>query len=161
MEFPALHVYSMQRLCERRFSNKVWWNFRHYMSRTWTLWFLTKTLKHLRVSSAGKPYNQAVQKLMISILNESPVVHFANSVVFVCVLIPLDVNLSRVDDLTFLLSFPLLIDFTGLDHAPCGTLHWICLLNFIFEVPCTICLLFALFCLSIRLSDHHGLQIAF
>ena len=55
----------------------------HYMLRTWTLWYLTKTLKHLRASSAGIPYNQAIQKLMVSILNESPVVHLANSVVLV------------------------------------------------------------------------------
>ena len=72
------------------------------------------TRKHLRASFAGNPYNQAVQKLMVSILNESPVVHLANSAVFVCVLIPLDVVLFRVDGLTFLLSFPLLIAFTRL-----------------------------------------------
>ena len=36
-----------------------------------------------------------------------------------------------------------------------------CFLNFMSEVPYTMCLLFALFCLSIRLSDHHGLQFAF
>ena len=124
---------------------------------------LTKTLKHLRASSAGNPYNQAVQKLVVSILDESPIVHLANSVVLVRVLIPIDIVLSQSGRFDILAVVSPLDNFHTID---CVIMLLVvlcaefCLLNFIFD-PCTICLLFALFCLSIRLSDHHGLQIAF
>ena len=132
MEFPALHVYSLQRLSERRSSNKVWWIFHHYMFRTCTLWLLTKTLKHSRASSAGNPYNQAVQKLVVSILDESPIVHLANSVVLVRVLIPIDVVHSqsgRFDILAPLDNFHTIDCVIMLLVVLCAEF---CLLNFIF-----------------------------
>ena len=49
---------------------------------------------------------------MVSILNESPVAHLANSVVLLCILIPLDVVLLQSG--RFLLSFALLIALTQL-----------------------------------------------
>ena len=135
MEFPALHVYSLQRLSERRSSNKVWWIFHHYMFRTCTLCLLTKTLKHSRASSAGNPYNQAVQKLVVSILDESPIVHLANSVVLVRVLIPIDVVLSQSGRFDILAVVSPLDNFHTID---CVIMLLVvlcaefCLLNFIF-----------------------------
>ena len=98
------------------------------MFRTWSL--LTKTLKHLRASCAGHPYNQAVQKLMVSILNESPVVHLAKSVVLVCILIPLDVVLfGRFDILAVV--YPL-DSFHTIDCESCSLWYQYFALSFAF-----------------------------
>ena len=101
---------------------------------------------------------------MVNILDESPVAHPAKSVVLLCILIPLDV--------VFFQSGPFHISavvcpLDSFDTIDCVIMLLVvlctefCFLNFMSEVPYTICLLFALFCLSIRLSDHHGLQFAF
>jgi len=101
---------------------------------------------------------------MVSILNESPVAHLANSVVLLCMLIPLDVVLFQSGWFHVFAVVCPLDSFHTIDciimllEVLCTEC---CFLNFISEIPTTISLLFALFCLSIRLSDHHGLQFAF
>ena len=141
MEFPSLHVYNMDTLIDNKHAEllkgKLCWH-------------------SLRV--------QAVQKFMVSILNESPVAHLANSVVLLCILIPLDVVLFQSGRFHI---FAVVCPLDSFDTIDCVIMLLVvfctefCLLNFMSEIPYTICLLFALFCLSIRLSDHHGLQFAF
>ena len=140
MEFPSLHVYNMDTLIDNKdaelLKGKLCWHF-------------------IRV--------QAVQKFMVSILNESPVAHLAKSVVLLCILIPLDVVVFQSG---WLHSFAVVCPLHSFHTIDCVIMLLVvlctefCFLNFMSEVPYTICLLFALFCLSIRLSDHHGLQFA-
>ncbi len=140
MEFPSLHVYNMDTLIDNKdaelLKGKLCWH------------FITV---------------QAVQKFMVSILNESPVAHLAKSAVLLCILIPLDVVLFQSG---WLHSFAVVCPLDSFHTIDCVIMLLVvlctefCFLNFEFEVPNTICLLFALFCLSIRLSDHRGLQFA-
>ena len=123
---------------------------------------INKDAEALEGKLCWQSLQSAVQKLMVSILNEYPVVHLANSVVLVCVLI--DVVLFQSARFDILAVVSPLDSFHTIGHVImllvvlCAEF---CYLNFIFEVPCTICLLSALFCLSIRLSNHHGLKIGF
>jgi len=141
MEFPSLHVYNMDTLIVNKHAEllkgKLCW-------------------QSIRV--------QAVQKLMVSILNESPVAHLANSVVLLCILIPLDVVLFHSGRLHI---FAVVCPLDSFHTIDCVIMLLVvlctefCFLNFILKIPDSMSLLFALFCLSIRLSDHHGLQFAF
>ena len=101
---------------------------------------------------------------MVNIHHESPILHLANSVELLCILIPLDVVLFQSYRFHI---FAVVCPLDSFHTVDCVIMLLVvlctefCFLKFISEVPYTICLLFALFCLLIRLSDHHGLQFAF
>ena len=98
------------------------------------------------------------------ILDESPSAHLANSAVLLCILIPLDVILFQSGRFDILAVVSPLYSFRTVDCV--FTLRVVlctefCFFNPISEVPNTISLLLALFCLSVRLSDRHRLHFVF
>ena len=90
--------------------------------------------------------------------------HLANSVVLLYILIPLDVVLFQSGPFHI---FAVVCPLDSFHTIDCVIMLLVvlctefCFLNFILKIPYSLSLLFALFCLSIRLSDHHGLQFAF
>ena len=105
-----------------------------------------------------------MQTCGVVILDESPSAHLADSVLLLCILIPLDVILFQSGRFDILAVVSPFYSFRTVDCV--FTLRVVlctefCFLNPISEVLDTISLLLALFCLSVRLSDHHRLQFVF